>query len=104
MPTELQKWTRAGRKRLQRLVIAEILKQVCRLRVLILLPIINKSKRLESLLGKIEVLAPILGSFSGLTGILTGQGPIQWALVVVMVLATITAIGMSVYQMREEYS
>ncbi|KEG19328.1 hypothetical protein H710_01110 [Bartonella bacilliformis Ver097] len=36
---------------------------------------------------KTEVFAPIIGSLSGLTGLFTGQGPVQWALASIMVLA-----------------
>ncbi len=37
-------------------------------------------------------LAPIIGSFSGLGGFLVGNGPIQWALAAIMVLAACTGI------------
>ncbi|WP_374112226.1 hypothetical protein [Bartonella harrusi] len=36
---------------------------------------------------KAEALAPTLGSFSGLGGLLAGNGPIQWALAPLMILA-----------------
>uniref|UniRef100_UPI000565A463 lysozyme n=1 Tax=Bartonella florencae TaxID=928210 RepID=UPI000565A463 len=36
---------------------------------------------------KIEALAPIIGSCSGFGGFLVGNGPIQWALAGIMVLA-----------------
>ncbi len=36
---------------------------------------------------KAEALAPVVGSFSGLGGLLAGNGPVQWALATIMVLA-----------------
>ncbi len=41
---------------------------------------------------KAEALAPIIGSFFGLGGFLVGNGPIQWALAAIMVLAACTGI------------
>ncbi|ATP12820.1 lysozyme [Bartonella henselae] len=105
VPAELQKWTRAGGKCLQGLVNRRAAEAGLWVKGAY---VSSNYQQVEipqnSFWGKIEVLAPIIGSFSGLTGILTGQGPIQWALAVVMVLATIAAIGMSVYRMKEEYS
>ncbi|WP_019221297.1 lysozyme [Bartonella senegalensis] len=104
VPAELQKWTKVEGKRLQGLVhrraaeaglwakgayVSSNYQQV-------------QTPR-KPVWGNVELLAPIISSFSGLTGILTGQGPVQWAFALVMVLATIAAIGMSVYRMREEY-
>ncbi|MBB5073451.1 lysozyme family protein [Bartonella callosciuri] len=40
---------------------------------------------------KLEALAPIIGSFSGLGELFAGNGPVQWALAGIMVLAACTA-------------
>ncbi|EJF76795.1 Phage-related lysozyme (muraminidase) [Candidatus Bartonella washoeensis] len=104
VPAELQKWTKARGKRLQGLVhrrAAEAGLWAKGAYVSSNYQEVEPPKK--PFLQNMEVLAPILGSFSGLTGILTGQGPVQWALAIVMVLATIAGITMSVYRMREEY-
>ncbi|GAA5108531.1 lysozyme [Bartonella jaculi] len=104
VPAELQKWTKMGGKRLHGLVHRRAAEA----------GLWAKGAYVSSNYQEVEppkknfwqngeVWAPIVGSFSGLTGILTGQGPVQWALAVVMILATIAGIGMSVYRMREEY-
>lgn len=41
---------------------------------------------------KSGVLAPLIGSFSGLSGFVSGSGPVQWALALLMLFATLTAI------------
>ncbi|MBB5074534.1 lysozyme family protein, partial [Bartonella callosciuri] len=41
---------------------------------------------------KVEALAPIIGSFSGLGGLLAGNDPVQWALAAIMVLAACAGI------------
>ncbi len=41
---------------------------------------------------KVEALAPIISSFSGLRGLFVGNGPVQWALAGIVVLAACTAM------------
>ncbi|MCZ2158814.1 lysozyme [Bartonella sp. 220] len=51
---------------------------------------------------KAEALAPIIGSCSGLGGLLAGNGPVQWALAVIMVLAACTGIVFVAKRFREQ--
>ncbi|WP_273760417.1 lysozyme [Bartonella sp. ML70XJBT.G] len=105
VPAELQKWVKAGGKRLQGLVHRRAAEAGLWAKGAY---VSSNYQQVETprkpFWENMEVFAPIISSFSGLTGILTGKGPIQWALAVVMVLATIAGIGMSIYRMRQEYS
>ncbi|ALE02846.1 lysozyme [Bartonella ancashensis] len=93
VPAELQKWIRAGGKRLQGLAnrrAAEAGLWVKGAYVCSNYQKVETKEPTHSL--KAEILAPIIGSLSGLTGILTGQGPVQWALASIMVLAACIGI------------
>ncbi|OLL53469.1 glycoside hydrolase family protein [Bartonella henselae] len=93
IPTELQKWTKAGGKRLQGLVnrrAAETGLWAKRSYVS------SNTQKVETKdatgLFKLEALAPIIGSASGLGGLLTVNGPVQWALATVMMVAACAGI------------
>lgn len=51
---------------------------------------------------KVEALAPIIGSCSGFGGLLVGNGPIQWALAGIMVLAACTGLVIVAKRFREQ--
>ncbi|WP_455476850.1 lysozyme [Bartonella sp. B41] len=105
VPAELQRWTRVGGKRLQGLVHRRAAEAGLWARgayVSSNYQAVEAPKEGASW-KNVEILAPIVGSFSGLTGILTGHGPIQWAFAVVIVLATIVGIWMFVYRIKEEH-
>ncbi|WP_336276960.1 lysozyme [Bartonella sp. CB178] len=101
VPIELQKWTRAGKKRLQGLVYRRAAEAGLWTKGAYVSPNYQEVESPKKFFGELEILAPVIGSFSGITGILTGHGPVQWALAVIMVLATVSGIGMSIYRMRE---
>ncbi|WP_455476326.1 lysozyme [Bartonella sp. B17] len=101
VPAELQKWTKAGGKRLQGLVYRRAAEAGLWTKGAYVSPNYQEVESPQKSFWEVEVLAPIIGSFSGLTGILTGHGPIQWALAFIMILATVAGIGMSIYRMRE---
>ncbi|WP_455481781.1 lysozyme [Bartonella sp. B35(2025)] len=104
VPVELQKWTKVGGKCLKGLVYrraAEAGLWAKGAYVSSNYQTVEAPKR--TFWQNAEILVPIISSFSGLTGILTGQGPIQWALAVVIILATVMGIGIFFYQMRDEY-
>ncbi|WP_336278485.1 lysozyme [Bartonella sp. CB175] len=101
IPVELQKWTKAGGKRLQGLVYRRAAEAGLWTKGAYVSPNYQEVEVPKSPFAEAEVLAPIISSFSGLTGFFTGYGPIQWALAVIMVLATIVGIGMAIYRMRE---
>ncbi|GAA5095477.1 lysozyme [Bartonella acomydis] len=88
IPTELQKWTKAGGKRLQGLVHRRAAEAGLWAKGAY---VSSNYQTVESKeptgLFKAEALAPIIGSFSGLGGLLAGNGPVQWALATIMVLA-----------------
>ncbi|WP_336288144.1 MULTISPECIES: lysozyme [unclassified Bartonella] len=101
VPTELQKWTKAGGKRLQGLVHRRAAEAGLWAKGAYVSSNYQKVETPKiSFWQNVEVFAPLVGSFSGITGIFTGYGPIQWALAVVMVLATVAGIGVSIYRLR----
>ncbi len=51
---------------------------------------------------KLEALAPIIGSFSGLGGLLAGNGPVQWALAAIMVIAACIGIAFIAKRFHEQ--
>ncbi|GAA5099234.1 lysozyme [Bartonella acomydis] len=51
---------------------------------------------------KVEALASIIGSCSGFGGLLVGNGPIQWALAGIMVLAACTGIVIVAKRFKEQ--
>ncbi len=93
VPTELQKWTKAGGKRLQGLVHRRVAEAGLWAKGAYVSSNYQtvETKQPTGFL-KAEALAPIIGSFSGLGGFLAGNGPIQWALAAIMVLAACTGI------------
>ncbi|MET3560548.1 lysozyme family protein [Bartonella japonica] len=52
---------------------------------------------------KAEALAPIIGSFSGIGGLLAGNGPVQWALASIMVLAACAGIFFVAKRFQEHH-
>uniref|UniRef100_UPI00119F0F06 lysozyme n=1 Tax=Bartonella saheliensis TaxID=1457016 RepID=UPI00119F0F06 len=103
VPVELQKWNRVGGKRLQGLsnrraaeaglwakgsYVSSNYQTV-------------ESKPRTGLL-KLEALAPIIGSCSGFGGLLVGNGPVQWALAGIMVLAALTGIVIVSKRFKEQ--
>ncbi|AQX20358.1 lysozyme [Bartonella sp. WD16.2] len=103
VPAELQKWTKSEGQRLEGLVHRRAAEAglwakgayVC-----------SNYQAVEATGGAsiltAEFLAPVIGSFSGLTGIFTGYGPVQWALAAVMVIAMIVGVFVYLSRMREE--
>ncbi|BBL53009.1 hypothetical protein MF1_02670 [Bartonella quintana] len=93
VPIELQKWTRAGGKRLQGLVNRRAAEAGLWAQGAYVSPNYQRVEA-QGVTGicKVEALAPIIGSFSGLGGLFTGNGPVQWALAGIMVLAACTAM------------
>ncbi len=89
----MQKWTKAGGKRLQGLVHRRVAEAGLWAKGAY---VSSNYQTVETQAPtgafKAEALAPIIGSFSGLGGFLVGNGPIQWALAAIMVLAACTGI------------
>ncbi|AGF74951.1 phage related lysozyme [Bartonella australis AUST/NH1] len=102
VPAELQKWTKAGGQRLQGLVHRRSAESGLWTKGAYVASNYQgvEAPKSDSLLN-VEILAPLMGSFSGLTGIFTGYGPAQWALATVMVLAAIMGIWMYIRRTRE---
>ncbi|GAA5111823.1 lysozyme [Bartonella jaculi] len=102
VPAELQKWTRAGGKRLKGLVNRRAAEAGLWARGAYVSPN-YQTVETHGVAGicKGEALAPIIGSFSGLGGLFAGNGPVQWALAVIMVLAACTAILYIAKRFRE---
>ncbi|EJF84204.1 hypothetical protein MCU_00872 [Bartonella elizabethae Re6043vi] len=88
VPAELQKWTKAGGKRLQGLVHRRVAEAGLWAKGTYVSSNYQTVETKDSTaLFKAEALAPVIGSFSGLGGLLAGNGPVQWALATIMVLA-----------------
>lgn len=88
VPAELQKWTKAGGKRLRGLVHRRVAEAGLWAKGAYVSSNYQTVETKDSTaLFKAEALAPVIGSFSGLGGLLAGNGPVQWALATIMVLA-----------------
>ncbi|WP_455480556.1 lysozyme [Bartonella sp. B12(2025)] len=93
VPTELQKWTKAGGKRLQGLVHRRAAEAGLWAKGAYVSSNYQTVETKEPMgLLKAEALAPIIGSFSGLGGLFAGDGPMQWALALFMILAACTGL------------
>ncbi|MGF7157599.1 hypothetical protein GGR09_000961 [Bartonella heixiaziensis] len=81
VPTELQKWNKVGGKPLQGLANRRAAESGLWAKGSYVSSNYQcvETKAATGLL-KIEALAPIIGSCSGLGGLLAGNGPVQWAL------------------------
>ncbi|WP_345116987.1 lysozyme [Bartonella jaculi] len=103
VPAELQKWTKAGGKRLQGLVHRRAAEAGLWAKGAY---ISSNYQTVETQAPtgvlKAEALAPIIGSFSGLGGLLVGNGPIQWALAAIMVLAACAGIVFVAKRFQEQ--
>ncbi|MBB5074456.1 lysozyme, partial [Bartonella callosciuri] len=85
VPAELQKWTKAGGKRLQGLVHRRAAETGLWAKGSYVSSNYQTVETREPTgFLKAEALAPIIGSFSGLGGLLAGNGPVQWALAAIM--------------------
>ncbi|WP_273760471.1 lysozyme [Bartonella sp. ML70XJBT.G] len=93
VPTELQKWTRVGGKRLRGLVNRRAAEAGLWAQGSYVSPNyqIVESQGVTGIC-KVEAITPIIGSLSGLGGLVAGNGPVQWALAAIMVLAACTAM------------
>ncbi|WP_026088147.1 lysozyme [Bartonella rattaustraliani] len=88
IPSELQKWTKAGGKRLNGLVHRRAAEAGLWAKgAYVSSNYQTVEKKGATGLFTAEALAPIISSFSGLGGLLAGNGPIQWALAAIMLLA-----------------
>ncbi|WP_455475697.1 lysozyme [Bartonella sp. B17] len=103
VPFELQRWTKAGGKRLQGLVNRRAAEAGLWARGSYVCSNYQAVETKEPTgLFKIEALAPIIGSFSGLGGLVAGNGPVQWALAVIMVIAACTGIVLVAKRFHEQ--
>ncbi|GAA4667469.1 lysozyme [Bartonella pachyuromydis] len=102
VPTELQKWTRVGGKRLPGLVNRRAAEAGLWAQGSYVSPNYQIIEP-QGVTGicKVEAIAPIIGSFSGLGGLFAGNGPVQWALAGIMVLAACTAMAYIVKRFGE---
>ncbi|WP_336293956.1 lysozyme [Bartonella sp. CB169] len=88
VPAELQKWTKAGGKRLLGLVHRRAAEAGLWAKgAYVSSNYQTVESKAQTFFFKAEALAPIISAFSGLGGLFAGNGPIQWALALVMVLA-----------------
>lgn len=103
VPAELQKWTKAGGKRLHGLVHRRAAEAGLWAKGAYVSPNYQTVETKEPMgFLKAEALSPIIGSFSGLGGLLAGNGPVQWALATIMVLAACFGIFFVAKRFREQ--
>ncbi|WP_332061124.1 lysozyme [Bartonella sp. CB74] len=103
VPAELQRWTKAGGKRLQGLVNRRAAEAGLWVKGSYVASNYQTVETKESTgLLKLEALAPIIGSFSGLGGLLAGNGPVQWALAAIMVIAACIGIAFIAKRFHEQ--
>ncbi|MDD9331059.1 MAG: glycoside hydrolase family protein [Bartonella sp.] len=103
VPIELQKWTKAGGKRLNGLVhrrAAEAGLWAKGAYVSSNYQTVEAQEPTKFL--KAEVLAPIIASVSGLAELLEGSGPVQWALATIIVFASCLGLVFIVKRLREQ--
>ncbi|WP_142416420.1 lysozyme [Bartonella massiliensis] len=103
VPTELQKWTKAGGKRLQGLVHRRAAEAGLWAKGAYISSNYQTVQTKEpTSCFKAEALAPIIGSFSGFGGFLAGNGPVQWAFATIMVLAACVGIILVAKRFQEQ--
>ncbi|WP_254492419.1 lysozyme [Bartonella sp. B1099] len=103
VPSELQKWTKAGGKRLHGLVHRRAAEAGLWAKGAYVSPNYQTVETKDPMgFLKAEALTPIIGSFSGLGGLLAGNGPIQWALATIMVLAACVGIFFVTKRFQEQ--
>ncbi|MET3560867.1 lysozyme [Bartonella japonica] len=103
VPSELQKWTKAGGKRLKGLVhrrAAEAGLWAKGAYVSSNYQTVEAQEPKKIL--KAEVLAPIIASFSGFAELLEGSGPVQWALATIIVFASCVGLVFIINRLREQ--
>ncbi|UNE55084.1 lysozyme [Bartonella machadoae] len=103
VPFELQKWNKAGGKVLKGLANRRAAEAGLWVRGSYVSSNYQRVQVKEATGAlKIEALAPIIGSCSGLGGLLAGNGPIQWALAGLMVLAACVGLVFVAKRFREQ--
>lgn len=103
VPTEMMKWVNAGGKRVQGLVNRRAAEAGLWVKGNYVSSGYQTSQTAKNNpLWKPEVLGPVIGAASGLTGFATGTGPFQWALAGVMIAAAGTGIWFFIARLREQ--
>ncbi|UXM95436.1 glycoside hydrolase family protein [Bartonella sp. HY329] len=103
VPVELMKWVNAGGKRLQGLVNRRSAEGGLWAKgEFVSSNYIKPQPIKDNPLTKPEVIAPILGAASGLTGFASGGGPFQWALALVMVVAAFIGAAYFIRRIKKE--
>jgi len=88
VPVEMMKWTRAGKKRLKGLENRRAAESGLWVKGEFVAPrAVRPTPINDNPLAKVETIAPIIGALSGLGGVLSGTGVVQYALAFVMVVS-----------------
>lgn len=104
VPAELQKWTKAGGKRLHGLVHRRAAESGLWAKGAYVSSNYQTVETKEPIgFLKAEALTPIIGSFSGLGGLLADNEPIQWVLASLMVLAACVGLLFVLKRSREQH-
>ncbi|WP_273782995.1 lysozyme [Bartonella sp. ML69XJBT] len=103
VPVELQKWNKVGGKCLKGLSNRRAAEAGLWAKGAY---VSSNYQRVETKnrtgLFQLEALAPIIGSCSGFGGLLVGNGPVQWALAGIMVLAALTGVVIVAKRFKEQ--
>lgn len=103
VPVELQKWNKVGGKPLEGLVNRRAAEAGLWAKGSYVCSNYQKVETQENTgLFKLEALAPVIGSCSGLGGLFAGNGPIQWAFAGIMVLAALTGVVIVTKRFKEQ--
>lgn len=103
VPAELMKWVNAGGRRLQGLVNRRSAEGGLWAKgEFVSSNYIKPQPIKDNPLTKAEVIAPLLGAASGLTGFASGAGPFQWALAIVMVIGSLIGAAYFIRRVKKE--
>ncbi|WP_412058351.1 lysozyme [Bartonella sp. DGB2] len=101
VPSELAKWVQAGGKRVVGLVNRRAAEAGLWARGDFVVSNYQTPQVSEkSALLKAGTIAPLIGSLSGLSGFVSGSGPVQWAFALIMILAA--SVGIFVFLHHEK--
>jgi len=103
VPQELMKWTRAGGKRLKGLENRRAAEAGLWVKgEFVASREVRPAPVNDSAVMKPETIAPVIGALSGLGGVLSGEGVVQYALAFVMVVSCLVGAWWFVRRMKEQ--
>ncbi|OLY45118.1 lysozyme [Bartonella apis] len=103
VPTELRKWVKAGGKKVQGLVNRRQAEGYLWMEgAYVTSKDVVPEQKKENLFSRKETALSVGGMATGLTGLATGSGPVQWALAAVLVIGAAFVFYWGIQRMRSE--